>query len=225
VKKSVIALASAAIGVVSLGAAAMSVVGPVPAASAPIEAVALESSSTTEANVYTIDPSASEVRFVIDEVLRGEPFTVVGSTDQVAGQFALEASDTSDAAVGTILVNARTLETDDTSRNRAIQNFILNTGSFEYISFTPTAMTGLPSSVSVGETYAAQLTGDLTISGTTRPAAFEVSLTPVSSTQLVGSASSTINYADFGLSIPSVPFVASVDQDVRLELDFTANAA
>jgi polyisoprenoid-binding protein YceI len=225
VKKSVIALASAAVGIVSLGGVAMTVAGPAPAASAPIASVALESTTPQAATVYEIDPTASEVRFVIDEVLRGEPFTVVGSTDQVAGQIALDASDTSAVEVGTILVNARTLETDDSSRNRAIQNFILNTGTHEYISFTPTGISGLPATLQAGETYTAQMTGDLSISGTTRTAVFDVKLVPVSSTQLVGSASSTIDYADFGLSIPSVPFVASVDQDVRLELDFTANAA
>jgi polyisoprenoid-binding protein YceI len=79
--------------------------------------------------------------------------------------------------------------------------------------------------VTVGESYAAQLTGDLSISGTSREAVFDVNLTPVSDSQLVGTASSTINFADWGLSIPSVPFVASVDEQVRLELDFTAIAA
>ena len=193
-------------------------------ASAPIEAVALETPAA-QATVYEIDPAASEARFVIDEVLRGADFTVVGSTDQVAGQFALDPANASTAEVGPILVNARTLETDDSTRNRAIQNLILNTLDYEYISFTPTTLDGLPASVSVGQTYTAQLTGDLSIRGTTRQTVFDVSVTPTSGSQLLGTASSSINFADWGLSIPSVPFVAGVDDQVRLELDFTANAA
>ena len=222
--KFLVAAPLAVVGLAAMVGVSQTVLRPSAEASAPIEAVAL-APTASESTVYTIDSTTSEARFVIDEVLRGADYTVVGSTDQVAGEFALDATDTGSAEVGTILINARTLETDDSSRTRALQNFILNTSEYEYIAFTPTAISGLPSSVSVGETYAAQLTGELSISGTTREATFDVNLTPVSDTQLVGTASSTINFADWGLSIPSVPFVASVDDQVRLELDFTANAA
>ena len=222
--KFLVAAPLAVVGLAAMVGVNQTVLRPSAEASAPIEAVAL-APTASESTVYTIDSTTSEARFVIDEVLRGADYTVVGSTDQVAGEFALDATDTASAEVGTILINARTLETDDSSRTRALQNFILNTSEYEYIAFTPTAISGLPSSVSVGETYAAQLTGELSISGTTREATFDVNLTPVSDTQLVGTASSTINFADWGLSIPSVPFVASVDDQVRLELDFTANAA
>jgi hypothetical protein len=34
----------------------------------------------------------------------------------------------------------------------------------------------------------------------------------------------TIAYADWGLGIPQVPFVAGVSEQVRLELDFVATA-
>ena len=38
-------------------------------------------------------------------------------------------------------------------------------------------------------------------------------------------ASTTIDYADWGISIPSVPFVASVGDQVALQFDFGATAA
>jgi len=56
----------------------------------------------------------------------------------------------------------------------------------------------------------------------TREVTFDVTLTPVSETRLEGTATSTIRYADFGLSIPRVPSVASVADEVRLEIDFVA---
>ncbi len=49
-------------------------------------------------------------------------------------------------------------------------------------------------------------------------------MTPTADGVLEGSATSTIQYADWGVSIPSVPFVASVDNQVTLQLDFTATA-
>ena len=62
-----------------------------------------------EARVFTIDSTASQVRFQLDEDLRGTRTTVVGSTDQVAGQLSLNLADLSQTQVGIIQINARTL--------------------------------------------------------------------------------------------------------------------
>lgn len=77
--------------------------------------------------VFEIVPAESQARFIIDEVLRGAPVTVVGATDQVAGQIAVDPANPAATQVGQILVNARTLATDNDFRNRAIKNQILNT--------------------------------------------------------------------------------------------------
>ena len=55
------------------------------------------------------DPAASEARFLIVEILRGEPKTVVGKTNQVTGQIAVDLNDLSTAAVGPVQVNVQTL--------------------------------------------------------------------------------------------------------------------
>jgi polyisoprenoid-binding protein YceI len=162
---------------------------------------------------------------VIDEVLRGAPTTVVGATDQVAGQIAIDPSDPQSAQVGTIQINARTLATDNDFRNRAIKNAILRTDSFEYITFAPTAISGMPESVAVGEPIAFQMTGDLTIAGATQPVTFDVTVTPLSDTELSGTASATVRYRDFGLAIPDSPQVDTVADEVRLELQFVAETA
>lgn len=102
-------------------------------ASSPIQAVGLEqtagAASSPSVGTYEIVAGESEARFVIDEVLNGSPFTVVGTTDQVAGQIAVDPSSADTARVGTILINARTLATDSGQRDRAIQNRVLQTDS------------------------------------------------------------------------------------------------
>lgn len=190
-----------------------------PTAEAPAEA------PTAGARVFTIDSAASEVRFQLDEDLRGERKTVIGTTDQVAGQLSLNLADLSQTEVGIIQINARTLLTDNNFRNRAIQNEILDTGQFEFITFTPTGVEGLPATAAVGETVTFTLTGDLTIRDITLPASFTVEATAVSDTQLTGSATAIVNRTDFDLQIPSVPNVANVEEDVELYIDFTANAS
>ena len=197
-----------------------------PAEATPAPEPTVEAAAPTgTALVFTIDQSASQVRFQLDEELRGQPTTVVGTTDQVAGQLSVNLADLSQMQVGIIQINARTLATDNNFRNRAIQNEILNTGDFEFITFTPTGIEGLPASATVGEAISFSLVGDLTIRDITQPATFTVEATAVSETQIVGTATAVVNRTDFGLQIPSVPSVANVEEQVELYIDFTANAS
>ena len=83
----------------------------------------------------------------------------------------------------------------------------------------------LPESVAEGQPFSFQVTGDLTILGVAVPVTFDMNVTPISTTELTGSGSATVRWADFGISIPSVPMVAGVSDDVRLEIDFTALAS
>jgi hypothetical protein len=86
-----------------------------PITSAPVAAATGSASAATGA-VFRIDQNASTARFIIDEVLRGTPTTVVGTTNQVAGEIAANLNDIDAASVGPIRINARTLTTDAESR-------------------------------------------------------------------------------------------------------------
>ena len=172
--------------------------------------------------VAQIVQEESEARFVIDEVLNNAPKTVIGVTNQVAGEIAVDPQDPTKTRVGTIQVNARSLATDSEFRDRAIKNRILNTDQYEFVTFTPTQIVGLPDNGSVGQSYNFQIIGDLTVRDVTKPVTFDVTATPASETRLEGSAQATIRYADFGLTIPQVRQVASVSDQVRLEIDFVA---
>lgn len=196
-----------------------------PAGESEVESDAPAAESAVSQTIYQITPAGSSVRFELDEDLRGERITVVGQTDQVAGELALDLANPGSAQVGVIQINARGLTTDNNFRNRAIQNEILNTGNFEFITFTPTAVNGLPGSAAVGDTVEFTIDGDLTITDQTQPVTFNVSATLVSEGQIVGTATAVINRTDFGLNIPSVPSVANVEEEVDLIITFTANAS
>jgi polyisoprenoid-binding protein YceI len=174
--------------------------------------------------VFALLPQESQARFVIDEVLQGSPKTVVGSTNQVAGQLAADPTHLAAAQLGTFTIDARTFATDSSQRDRALQNFVLKTAQHQYISFTPSVLIGLPATTSIGQIVPVWIQGDLTIGDVTRPVTFDATITPESPDRLAGSASSTIRYADWGISIPQVPLVASVADTVQLQLDFAATA-
>ena len=154
---------------------------------------------------------------MIDEILRGSPNTVVGTTNQVAGQIAADLDDLDAAQVGTIRINARTLTTDADGRNRMLKNQILQTDQHEFIDFTPKRMVGLPEAATVGQSFTFQMVGDLAIRGTTRETTFDVAVTPTAENRLEGTATTTIRYADWGVSIPQVPSVAASPS--RCDLD------
>jgi polyisoprenoid-binding protein YceI len=172
--------------------------------------------------IYEISQTDSQVRFELNEELRGQPKTVVGVTDQVAGEMAVNLSDLASTQVGVIQINARTLATDNNFRNRAIQNQILDTGAHEFITFTPTSVDGLPASAAAGEEVSFTVSGDLTIRDITQPVVFTVTATAVSEGELAGTASAVVLRADYGLEIPSVPNVANVEEEVELYIDFVA---
>ena len=173
--------------------------------------------------VFQISQENSQASFTIFEELRGQPKDVVGTTNQIAGEIALNLNDLSTAQAGVIQVNARTLVTDDDRRNQAIRNRILNTDNYEFITFTPTQISGLQGTAAVGQEFTFQIAGDLTIRDVTKPVVFDVTAQLVTEDKLIGSAVTTIQRGDFNIVIPSVPFVANVGEEITLEINFVAN--
>ena len=62
----------------------------------------------------------------------------------------------------------------------------------------------------------------LTIRDISQPVVFEVTATVDDMNTLSGLATTTVQRADYGLVIPSVPSVANVSEDVIVEIDFVA---
>lgn len=177
-----------------------------------------------EATLFEIDTTESTVQFTLDELLRGQPKTVIGLTNQATGQIALDPADPATAQVGVINIGARTFYTDNEFRNEALHSFILASADFPFIIFKPTAINGLPETIVPGETAVFDINGDLTIKDVTRPVTFTVTAVLASPTRLEGSASASIIRRDFGLAIPNAPGVADVGETVSLAIDFVATA-
>ena len=171
---------------------------------------------------YEIVQSESEARFELDEDLRGEPITVIGVTDQVAAQLLLDPNDLSTAQIGVVSINARTLVTDADRRNQAIRNRILLTDQFEFITFEPANLVGLPDSVAEGDSAEFQIEGNLTIRDVTLPVIFDAVVTYTGADRIEGSAASIVLYADYGLVVPDLPFIANVEDELEIYLDFVA---
>jgi polyisoprenoid-binding protein YceI len=238
-----IALGAIGLGLAGALLAVLYLLRPPAEASAPIESIPLAVETSTPppedetvatedpgaeseipqgVTIYTISQAESEAQFAIGETLRGQRTTAVGVTNQVAGEIAVDLANPAAAQVGAILINARTLATDSEQRNRAIRNFILDTGAYEFITFTPAAINGLPETAAVGDTLAVAITGNLTIRDITAEVTFTGNVTVVSPTRLEGSLTATVLRSAYELVIPSVPQVADVDDEVVLTITFVA---
>lgn len=209
-----------------LAGAFLYITRPVSAPSVPTETdettVSTQESDSADIQTFTLDPARSEAKFEINEVLNNEPFRVVGTTKNVAGEINLNPANPNLTDTSIIRINARTLKTDSERRDGMIGRVILKSEANEFITFAPQSFSGLPTNPEVGQEYSFTTLGTLTIAGTSRDVTFTVKAKANSESEIQGLATASINYTDFALTIPSVPMVASVDERVDLTFSFVA---
>jgi len=179
---------------------------------------------TKDGNIYRIASDKSTAEFNLHEVLRGEDFLVVGTTGQVTGDIALNTQSPSASKVGKISINARTIKTDEQNRDRMIGRFILESEKpeYEFITFTPTKIDGMPGTIKVGDSFAVTITGDLKIRDIVKSVTFTGTVALDAEDRITGSFEGKVTRADYKLVIPDVPFVANVQDEVTLKIRFEA---
>ncbi len=193
---------------------------------APTEDLTQTPSTTSSGStlVFALDPEQTTATFEIFEVLSGQDKIVIGTTNQVAGSVTIDTENPTNSMVQPVRINARTFITDSDRRNSAIGRMILKSEepANEFIVFSPTSISGLPTSGERNTPYSFNVTGDLTISGVTKETTFTVEGTLTDNNEMKGVANASIQRADFNLVVPSLPFLADVGEEVKLKLEFVA---
>ena len=180
--------------------------------------------TTTPAEVsviFEISSDLSVVTFSLEEGLIGERTVVTGATSHVVGQIAVNFEDPSASELGSILINARTFSTGSALRDSVIRGQILESAKdeFEFITFDPTSIDGLPTEPS--DTYAFTVTGDLTIRTITRSVAFDVTIDASLEELISGTATVQVLRSDFEVDVPGAT-VDTVTDEVQLTIEFVA---
>ncbi|MGQ0848558.1 MAG: YceI family protein [Actinomycetota bacterium] len=192
----------------------------------PAETTAATTTAAAEAGGnYVLVPLESTASFTLGENLLGNSNTVVGLTNEVAGQVAFDPDDPAASQISEILINARTFRTDSSNRDRAIRSsVILDSGNDEHelISFLPASIDGLSGPIEIGQQIEFTVTGELTIKGATQSVRFAVTATLETPDQIRGFAEAEVNRNDFGIGIPNAPGVADVSELVTISLEFVA---
>jgi polyisoprenoid-binding protein YceI len=184
------------------------------------------------ANVPPPDPTkphkleitaGTRARYKVREQLAGInfPSDAVGTTEAVTGAIVVNPDGTIDAAQSKLTVDLKTLTSDQQMRDGYIQNRTLETAKFPTMEFVPKRAVGLPAPLPAGMQAQAgfQLIGDMTLHGVTKEATWNVVAT--FGNELVGGrATTTIDYAGYNMTKPSLARLVSVDDKIELEIEF-----
>ena len=184
--------------------------------------------ATTEAagTVFTLG-EGSIARYKVEEVLARTGFKVAtGETGAVSGVVVFDAEGNVVAGESSIVVQAATLRTDSDRRDGYVRNRTLETDAYPEVVFRPTAIVW--TEPPAGELRGVQdftIAGDLTVKDETRPVVWNATAEFHEDGRATGQASVEFTFADFGMDKPSVAIVLSVEDTIRLELDFVGQFA
>jgi polyisoprenoid-binding protein YceI len=172
--------------------------------------------------ILAVVPEKSEARYRVREQLAGVslPSDAIGRTNAISGQIVGKMDGTIVSAESEIVVDLRTLQSDQGMRDGFIQRSTLQTSRFPNATFVPTSAPGLPLIPPVPTSGDFQLIGDLTIRDVTKPVTWQASCTLESGqTEGTCSASTSFTFDEFELEQPRVGRVVSIEDTITLEVD------
>lgn len=168
----------------------------------------------------------SIARYKVEETLARQGFVVAtGETGEVSGRIVFDADGGIVADESSIAVQAATLATDSDRRDRYVRNRTLQTEQYPEIVFRPTSVDGLPAPLTDAQgAIDFTISGDLTIRDQTRPITWDAAADfAAGGAEITGLASTEFTFEDFAMDKPSVAIVLSVEDTIRLEIEFVGS--
>ncbi len=158
--------------------------------------------------------------------MAGHDFTseAVGRTNAVTGAIVLDAGGKIVPAQSSIVLDLRTLKSDQSMRDNYVQHDPLQTSQYPMATFVPNQATGIPWPLPASGTAKFDLAGDMTVHGTSKPLTWTVSAT-FGPDKVTGSASTPFTFTEFGMQPPRTMIALSVKDGGTLELQFAATPA
>ena len=181
------------------------------------------SPSTAAAAVrYVTAPTGNAARYRIREQLVGLdlPNDAVGETSGVTGTIAVDARGNILVSESRFTVDVTTLKSDKDRRDNFVRRRVLETEANPSVTFVPKSVKGVTLPLPKSGRRSFEIVGDLTVKGKTRPAVWKVDA-QFAADRITGAATTSFTFADYGIEQPRVPVVLSVDETIKLELDFT----
>ena len=184
--------------------------------------VAPQLSPGADETLYRIDPTLSVATYEVDETFVGsDPTRTTGSTNGLAGDFAVNTADPSGTRVGDIVVNLEQLRSDDALRDTRLRSAYLESYSFPLATFRNGGLVGAPEEFAEGMEYEFSMTGDLEIKTTTLPTRWNV-VAIVDQGRLTATATTVITMSDYEIGPISLAGLLRTGDEITLELRLVA---
>ena len=182
------------------------------------------SSGTGNAVRLVLDASTSKASYHARETLVGNPLPTeaVGTSPGVTGTLLIGADGAIAADQSTITVDMTKLKSDESRRDNFVKSDTLQTSRFPTATFVASPAQGLPNPLPTSGETTFQLLGDLTVHGVTKPVTWQVTA-QFADTSVSGSAKTTVNITDFGMTPPKARPRPGHRRRPQPELAFTAN--
>lgn len=173
---------------------------------------------------YQIIPGDSQLKYEVGEVFfkDNNRFNLaVGVTPQVTGEILVDMSAPQNSQIGTISADISQFQSDSSRRDNAIRQRFIETSRYPIVTFTPTAVEGLPEAYSEGQEIPLKISGDLTIREVTRPVTFDA-LVKLEGGTLNGSATTTILMSEFGFGPIDILGTLKTEDEAKVTLSLVA---
>ncbi len=200
--------------------------GPPPPIDTPVPATKAMDSGGGEGVVFALS-EGTVARYKVEEVLANTGFKVAtGETTDVSGTVVFDSDGSVVADESRIAVQAATLQTDSDRRDGYVRNRTLETDTYPEVVFVTRSFDGLSAPIAdVTGSMDFTITGDLTVKDQTREVTWDAMADFAADGTVSGTASVEFTFDDFGMDKPGVRVVLSVEDTIRLELDFTGTVS
>ncbi|MSQ27419.1 MAG: YceI family protein [Dehalococcoidia bacterium] len=170
---------------------------------------------------FTLNADLSEARYRVIEQFVNVPLPsdAVGITKMVKGSVVFGSNGKVDPAHSKVLVDLGSIKSDRANRDRDINTKTLEVEKFPNAEFTIRDIKGLGAPMPAAGSRELELVGDLSIHGVSVPVTWKATA-QFTETQVKGLATTAVTFAPFGMQNPKSQFQLSVEDNIRLELEF-----
>lgn len=146
---------------------------------------------------------------------------VNGETDLVSGKITISSEGKLIPKESRFVVNLKSLKSNEVKRDNYIRENALESNKFPEAIFEITSIEGLQSPLPTTGSIKVYLTGDMTVHGVTQEITWEFSA-DVEEDNINGIAKTEIEFSRFNIRKPRLPFILSLEDSLRLELEVFA---
>ena len=146
------------------------------------------------------------------------PSDAVGSTEAITGMIIVNPDGSFDPK-SKLTVDLKTLSSDQSMRDGYIQGRTLETEKFPTLELVPKKAAGLAAPLPAAQQAGFKLITDMTMHGVTKEVPWTV-VSTFGNDSIAGRATTTVDFATFNMTKPSIGRLMSVGDTIELEVEF-----